>query len=99
MNECLGTCVGPSPNPNLNPNPNPNQALYRNLSVNGQQLKIWWAKPRAADGDAPRHGQPGGASSAPAGPPPLPGAKVEAGQLRSLYPSMNPNAMGARPDH
>ena len=39
------------------------------------------------------------ASSAPAGPPPLPGAKVEAGQLRSLYPSMNPNAMGARPDH
>jgi len=24
---------------------------------------------------------------------------VEAGQLRSLYPSMNPNAMGARPDH
>ena len=75
------------------------KALYRNLSVNGQQLKIWWAKPRAADGDAPRHGQPGGASSAPAGPPPLPGARVEAGQLRSLYPSMNPNAMGARPDH
>ena len=76
------------------------KALYRNLSVHNQQLKLWWAKPKAADGDgASRHGQAGGGSSAPAGPPPLPGAKVEAGQLRSLYPSMNPNAMGARPDH
>ena len=78
------------------------KALYRNLSVHNQQLKLWWAKPKAADGDgASRHGQAGGGSSAAGatGPPPLPGAKVEAGQLRSLYPSMNPNAMGARPDH
>ena len=71
--------------------------------MHGQQLKLWWAKSKAADNDTPRHGQPGaGASSSAAGtpqPPPLPGAKVEAGQLRSLYPSMNPNAMGARPDH
>ena len=76
------------------------KALYRNLSVHNQQLKLWWAKSKAADaGGNTRHGQQGGSSSAPAGPPPLPGAKVEAGQLRSLYPSMNPNAMGARPDH
>lgn len=76
------------------------KGLYRNLSVHNQQLKLWWAKSKAADaGGNTRHGQQGGSSSAPAGPPPLPGAKVEAGQLRSLYPSMNPNAMGARPDH
>jgi len=76
------------------------KGLYRNLSVHNQQLKLWWAKSKAADADGnTRHGQQAGGSSAPAGPPPLPGAKVEAGQLRSLYPSMNPNAMGARPDH
>ena len=68
--------------------------------MHNQQLKLWWAKSKAADaGGNTRHGQQAGSSSAPAGPPPLPGAKVEAGQLRSLYPSMNPNAMGARPDH
>ena len=81
------------------------QALYRKLSIHGQSLKLWWAKSKQADGDGGRlgpggAGTPGGSGAAarPPQPPSLPGAQMQAGQLRSLYPSMNPNAMGARPD-
>ena len=77
--------------------------LYRKLSIQGQQLKLWWAKPKGSGGDGGGRGPPdGGAGSSSAGtapqPPPLPGSGAAPGQLRSLYPSMNPNAMGARPD-
>lgn len=77
------------------------KGLYRKLSIHGQQLKLWWAKPKGS-GDGGRR-PPGGGAGSSAGaapmPPPMPGSTSAApGQLHSLYPSMNPNAMGARPD-
>jgi hypothetical protein len=70
--------------------------LYRKLEVKGVKLKVWWAKSQQAiDDDESRKFGDGGAASS--GPPPMPGEAVARGSV-NLYPSMNPNAMGARPD-
>jgi len=71
-------------------------ATYRKLSIKGAKLKIWWAKSQQMQDneEAGRYAPEAGAAS---GPPPLPG-EVPARGSASLYPSMNPNAMGARPD-
>jgi len=39
-----------------------------------------------------------GAAAEATGAPPMPGEVPAHGSASSLYPSMNPNAMGARPD-
>jgi len=76
------------------------KALYRKLNVKGCQLKLWWAKSQQSkDDDEARHY--GGSSSADGAQPDAmaaPGLGAPGGG-RMLYPSMNPNAMGARPDH
>jgi len=72
-------------------------ALHRKLTVKGSQLKLWWARSQQSmdrgDGPSTSSGQ-GGSSE----PPPLPGAGPPPAGGKMLYPSMNPNAMGARPD-
>jgi pre-mRNA-splicing factor RBM22/SLT11 len=78
-------------------------ALYRKLKIKGVSLKLWWAKSPAAEGGGGggtgRHGGGGGGGSSYAPPPPgsapPPGP---AGAASMLYPSMNPNMMGARPE-
>jgi len=76
------------------------KALYRKLNIKGCQLKVWWAKSqqRKDDDDAARYG---GGSSADGAPPAAmaPPGMGPPGGGRMLYPSMNPNAMGARPEH
>jgi len=80
------------------------RALYRKLSVKGCNLKLWWAKGHTADDrDGPGGGGGGGrggGGGAPSGPPPPPGVAAPPGApgARAHYPSMNPSAMGARPD-
>ena len=76
-------------------------ALHKKLTVKGVKLKLWWARAPSEEGSAPGGG-PGRARGAPssfAPPPPgtapLPG---QAGAAQMRYPSMNPSAMGARPD-
>ncbi|KAL1518445.1 hypothetical protein AB1Y20_002737 [Prymnesium parvum] len=70
-------------------------ALYRKLRVKDCPLKLWWARSHQADDGRACGG--GGSSSAP---PPPPGSAPPPGQAggKMLYPSMNPNAMGARPE-
>ena len=71
-------------------------ALHRKLFIKGAKLKIWWAKSQQMqDNDEARRYTAD--SSATAAPPPLPGEAPARGSA-NLYPSMNPNAMGARPD-
>ena len=71
------------------------QGLYRKLSVKGSKLKLWWAKSQQSqDNEAARHF---GAAAEP-GTAPLPGTVAPGMPGRALYPSMNPHAMGARPD-
>ena len=69
-------------------------ALHKKLYVKNVSLKLWWAK---APSEERTRG--GGASGAFAPPPPgsapLPGQE---GAPQMRYPSMNPSAMGARPD-
>ena len=77
-------------------------ALYKKLNIKGVSLKLWWAKSPAADrgggggggrsGSGPAFAPPPPGSLPPPGQPPPPGASS------LLYPSMNPNAMGARPE-
>ena len=67
-------------------------ALYKKLKVNGISLKLWWAKGQAQDGGG---GGGGRYAPPPPGSAPPPGAP---GGASTLYPSMNPSAMGARPD-
>jgi len=69
-------------------------ALYKKLNVKGIRLKLGWAKGQAERGDGGRGGG-GGAYAPPPGSMPAPGAS---GAFASMYPSMNPSAMGARPD-
>jgi len=68
--------------------------LHKKLNIKGVRLKLWWAK---APNEERIRG--GGSSSAYAPPPPgsapLPGQE---GAAQMRYPSMNPSAMGARPD-
>jgi len=72
-------------------------SLHKKLSVKGVKLKLWWARSPsgASRGDAGR----GAAHVPPAGSMPPPGHMPPPGQHGSvMYPSMNPSAMGARPD-
>jgi len=76
--------------------------LHKKLSIKGCKLKLWWA--RSASG-AGRDGEGGGGKgagryvSAPPGSMPPPGHMPPPGQPGgSMYPSMNPSALGARPD-
>merc|ERR1719272_2008192 len=69
--------------------------LYRKLSVKGINLKMWWAKSKQTqDNDSAKKdyvtSEPGSAG--------MPGTVLLGMPGRMLYPSMNPNAMGARPD-
>ena len=74
------------------------EALYRKLSVKDCKLKLWWAKSASqAEGGGGGGRGGGGSSSAYAPPRPGPGGSMPApGELK--YPSMNPSAMGARPE-
>ena len=73
--------------------------LHKKLSIHGVKLKLWWARSAAGGDDGARGGGGGPAGGAYAPPPPgsmpLPG---QPGGSQARYPSMNPNAMGARPD-
>ena len=67
--------------------------LYKKLRVNGVSLKLWWAKGQSGGG-----GGGGGRGGGQYAPPP-PGSLPPPGQPgRTLYPSMDPSSMGARPD-
>mmetsp|Transcript_53994 Transcript_53994/g.117751 ORF Transcript_53994/g.117751 Transcript_53994/m.117751 type:complete len:439 (-) Transcript_53994:367-1683(-) len=71
------------------------KSLYRKLSIKGTALKLWWAKSQLSkdneEASAYLSGAAAATASAAAMPPPPPGS---AGG-RMLYPSMNPNQMGA----
>ena len=71
-------------------------ALHRKLTVKGIKLKLWWAKGQAAGED----GRAGGRGGSSAYAPPPPGSMPPPGSAMgaTMYPSMNPSAMGARPD-
>jgi pre-mRNA-splicing factor RBM22/SLT11 len=70
-------------------------ALYKKLNVKGVPLKLWWA--RSSGSDDRGAGQHGGSAygQMPPGSAPPPGAP---NSTPFMYPSMNPNSMGARPD-
>ena len=78
------------------------KGLFRKLSIKGSNLKLWWAKAQQTidNEEAARYVAsvaPQNEYTQPAAPGMvLPGAGP--GGARMLYPSMNPNAMGARPD-
>jgi len=78
------------------------KGLFRKLSIKGSNLKLWWAKSQQTidNEEAAQYCAsvaPQTQDSQPAAPGMvLPGAGP--GGARMLYPSMNPNAMGARPD-
>mmetsp|Transcript_26261 Transcript_26261/g.43546 ORF Transcript_26261/g.43546 Transcript_26261/m.43546 type:complete len:439 (-) Transcript_26261:118-1434(-) len=75
------------------------KALYRKLTVKGAMLKLWWARSQQAkDNDEARNYTRSAELSQPLPPPGTIGSGPGSGG-RMLYPSMNPNAMGARPDH
>ena len=82
--------------------PRRRRALYRKLSVKGCNLKLWWAKAtppttatapaRAAAGAAAAAARRAGRRRRRAS------RRRRARRARAHYPSMNPSAMGARPD-
>jgi len=75
-------------------------ALYKKLSIHGISLKLWWARSPAGGGDGAPRGSRGGGGASSAYAPPPPGSAPPPGQAggATMYPSMNPNAMGARPE-
>ena len=69
-------------------------ALHKKLNIKSVNLKLWWAKPASDD-------RRGGSKHGPSFAPPPPGSAPRPGQQNAtptFYPSMNPSAMGARPD-
>jgi pre-mRNA-splicing factor RBM22/SLT11 len=71
--------------------------LHKKLNIKGCSLKLWWA--RSTKGGDETSGRGGGLHSAYA--PRAPGSAPPPGQPGASpfhYPSMNPGAMGARPD-
>jgi len=72
-------------------------ALHRRLAIKGARLKLWWAKSQQAADNADARKYVSQAYGAPV-PPPGEVAAFGAAGGASLYPSMNPSAMGARPD-
>ena len=70
-------------------------ALHKKLSIKGCKLKLWWARSSRSDSDRNGGGAVGGWGSFP---PPPPGSMPLPGAPSMIYPSMNPSAMGARPD-
>jgi len=73
------------------------KGLYRRIEIKGTHLKLWWAKSQQSkdNDEASRYTAfaANGDGSRPQ-PPPLPGSGPAAAS-RNLYPSMNPNQMGA----
>jgi len=78
------------------------KGLYRKLSIKGSNLKMWWAKSQLTidNEEAAQYCKSCNTAQSEYSQPPAPGmvAPGGAGNARMLYPSMNPNAMGARPD-
>ena len=72
-------------------------ALHRRLAIKGARLKLWWAKSQQAADNADARKYVSQAYGAPV-PPPGEVAAFGAAGGAALYPSMNPSAMGARPD-
>ena len=75
-------------------------ALHRRAGDQGGEaprLKLWWAKSQQAADNADARKYVSQAYGAPV-PPPGEVAAFGAAGGASLYPSMNPSAMGARPD-
>jgi len=70
-------------------------ALYKKLTVKGLKLKLWWAKAPSDESRGSGRGPSSSYAPPPFGSAPPPG-QAQGGAMR--YPSMNPNALGARPD-
>ena len=66
-------------------------------AIKGARLKLWWAKSQQEADNADARKYVSQAYGAPV-PPPGEVAAFGAAGGASLYPSMNPSAMGARPD-
>ena len=74
-------------------------ALHKKLNVKGVKLKLWWARSASGEGGKGSGGQHMGAFAPPPGSMPPPGQMAPPGRPGgAMYPSMNPSAMGARPD-
>mmetsp|Transcript_46577 Transcript_46577/g.108250 ORF Transcript_46577/g.108250 Transcript_46577/m.108250 type:complete len:439 (-) Transcript_46577:300-1616(-) len=73
------------------------KGLYRKIEIKGAHLKLWWAKSQQSkDNEEAKqyNAHAAGSDGSRAQPPPLPGTGPAAAS-RGLYPSMNPNQMGA----
>jgi len=77
-------------------------ALHKRLTIKGVKLKLWWARSAGREEGGKgggKGGKGGGTFAPPPGSIPPPGQMPPPGLPGgSMYPSMNPSAMGARPD-